>query len=123
MGIEDVGRDQALLWLNDRVGQSLSADVRVDCGDYSVSVLSVVGELSHWTADSDMPLVGHVEATVREQLVGLYQVGGGHFDLSDERLPGEFAIRGDPDELVVSFGDTELLFTHPTKRIPKRGDA
>ncbi len=75
-----VTRDDALLWLNDRLGKSVHVSVVLEKGDLPVTVLEAEGELHHWresetaSASAGLP---------REDLIGWYAVGGARFDLSD----------------------------------------
>lgn len=45
----EITRDQALLWLNDRLGQEVYVDVFLNLGDISPNVLTVLGTLRHWS--------------------------------------------------------------------------
>jgi hypothetical protein len=74
-------RDRALLWLNDRLGKSVHASVKLDKGDYSVTLLAAEGELQHWRADTRVSSAwrGHL----RDDVAGLYDVGGASVDLTD----------------------------------------
>jgi len=71
-------------WLHDRLGQELQLDTRVDCGGHTVSVVSAVGELRHWSDDDKPPLVGAAGDAVREEFMGLYTVGGTYFEIGEE---------------------------------------
>lgn len=118
---EAIGRDQALLWLNDRLGQRMLIHVSVDCGDYSGSVLSAVGELRHWGTERGSYLSGATGAALREVFVEGYAVGMADFDISDPLLRCGFGIRqasrAEPAELegaaglVLRLGDTEVTIT------------
>ncbi len=75
-------RDEALLWLNDRVGRSVHVSVTLESGGGG-SVLEGEGVLRHWSevAGSDPAL-----SVPRDDLAGWYAVGDVRFDLTD--LPG-----------------------------------
>jgi hypothetical protein len=76
-----IDRDAALLWLNDRQGRQMSLTLRRSADGDSFGVLSVTGELDHWSA-SIGPISGDDGELVREQLIGLYVIGGCNFDIS-----------------------------------------
>jgi hypothetical protein len=85
-----ITRDEALFWLNDRLGQRMGLNVTLERGDYFGHVLSATGELRHTVGGR--PPIGHVGAAIGETLMGLYNIGGCDFDLS-ERVPYVFAVR------------------------------
>jgi hypothetical protein len=65
-----IARDEALLWLNDRVGRDVSIYVEIDCGDYTANVLSCEGgELRHWRADKTAAVWAEHR---RDDIAGLY---------------------------------------------------
>ena len=80
-----ISREDALLWLNDRLGREAEVDIRADASDGSFCVASVRGALSHWT-ENVPPLIGGVGDALSEQLRGLYKVGGTDINIGDERL-------------------------------------
>jgi hypothetical protein len=94
---------ETLLWLNDRVGKSVHASVKLDKGDYSVTLLSVEGDLHHWRDDPRFPnpaeaWMGHS----RDDIMGLYSVGrDAQIDLTTDVL-GAWA-RDDLDSLRVAL--------------------
>jgi hypothetical protein len=67
---ESITADDALFWLNDRVGKTLTVRVWFDRGDRSVSPFSAQGTLRHWHELSE-----GVEGQRREEIRGLYSVG------------------------------------------------
>jgi hypothetical protein len=73
---------EALLWLNDHRGYSVTVTVGILHGDEMSFVLEARGELEHWTAESGSAreLVG---SPVREDLRGLYSVGGAQLDVTE----------------------------------------
>jgi hypothetical protein len=81
-----LARDEALLWLNDRLGESVHVSVNAEKGDLEVTVLEAEGSLRHWREAS--PAGAAWEGLPRDDLIGSYEVEGAHFDLSDlEHLP------------------------------------
>lgn len=86
-------RDEALLWLNDRLGQTVVLDVSIHRGDHWIVALYGRGTL-----------VGRPLGGGRDSLVGWYSVGGTGFDVTDEptriRLHGGVALNIDLGEGV-----------------------
>ena len=70
--------DDALLWLNDRLGKSVTVWIAVEHGDTETSILEATGVLEHWSEGR-----AGARAVGREDIAGLYDVGGASFDLSD----------------------------------------
>lgn len=102
-----ISREEALLWLNDRLGKSVHASLEVEKGDVSVSLLAVQGELRHWR--DDYP--GHAWDThPREEITGLYSVGGenGSIDLTDVARRS-FWMRPDGESLDVELAEDVWL--------------
>jgi hypothetical protein len=65
--------DDALLWLNDRVGRPAAVYVTVERGMYSQCVLACErGVLEHWTADKPTSWPGHPVHVPRDDIAGLY---------------------------------------------------
>jgi hypothetical protein len=118
---EAISRDQALLWLNDRLGRRMLIGLSVGCGEFSRSVVSAAGELRHWSATRSSDLSAAAGAALREVFAEGYAVGVADFDISDPLLRCEFAIRQAPHakpaklagaaELVLRLGDTEVTIT------------
>jgi hypothetical protein len=120
-----ISRDDALLWLNDRLGQRMTMSLRTTGPDCSFGVLTIVGELDHWSASIE-PFGGPTGRSLREQLIGLYVIGGCEFDVSDGEMTCEFAVRdrrstgrGVPDdnELVIAFADGVELGIQPAATV------
>jgi hypothetical protein len=62
--------NDALLWLNDRVGRPAAVYVTLDRGDYSQIVLTAErGVLEHWTADKPVDWLRQVP---RDDIAGVY---------------------------------------------------
>jgi hypothetical protein len=107
-----VTREEALLWLNDRLGQTVEIDLRVDFDGDSLSAMSALGVLGHWTSDGPLP-AGETGAALRESLIGLYEIGASHFDLSEGGLPYIFSL-GSHGELVIAVpGLIEMRVSEP----------
>ena len=63
--------DDALLWLNDRIGKEVNVAVEIERGDFGFSVFQAGGELRYWNeAAKEDALAGS-----REHDAGLYDVG------------------------------------------------
>lgn len=67
-------RDDALLWLTDRCGRSVSVEVRFDIGDYSTAVVTAEGTLRHWSDDALRRSLRALSVP-RDDLVGWFTVG------------------------------------------------
>jgi hypothetical protein len=73
--------NDALLWLNDRLGKRIHIALVVDYGDSGTMVLAAAGELAHWSERK-----GDAEIAIqRDDIAGLYDVGGAMLDLTDVR--------------------------------------
>lgn len=70
----------ALLWLNDRLGNSVTVSVEIERSDLNVSVVEVAGELSHRTETSVQYLR---RSDHLHELHGHYVIGEGFLDLGD----------------------------------------
>jgi hypothetical protein len=90
-------RDEALLWLNDRLGKSVNISVELDHGDVGTSVVEGEGILDHWTGmdDAERALV-----VPRDDLAGWYRAGETRFDLTSLTL-----AEGDDDELLFNLAE------------------
>jgi hypothetical protein len=87
-----IERDDALLWLNDRVGRDVSIYVEIDCGDYTASVLSCESAvLRHWRRTDEQ--AGWARKHPRDDIAGLYYLTsprgdeGVGLDLTDASRP------------------------------------
>jgi len=67
-------RDEMLLWLNDLVGKSVHASVRVEKGDLPITVLVAEGALQHWSQRGN---TASLRYDSREDIAGWYSVGDG----------------------------------------------
>lgn len=98
-------RDEALLWLTNRLGKGVWVEVAVKRGDDQVLVLGSRGTLSHWSEHEPRRQLS-VESG--DELAGYYAVGGeAHLDLS--YLADAEAVRTLEDELVIRLGDDVVL--------------
>jgi hypothetical protein len=97
--------DEALLWLNDRLGKSVTVLIALHTGDTDVSVLEAAGELRHWTEGR-----AAVRAASRDDVAGMYDVGGdATLDLTHVR-PLHIATWPDEDDhLVVRIDESTTL--------------
>src|SRR5690349_12514951 len=71
--------DEALLTLNDRLGQEVTAWVEVD---HDKPLLIATGLLENWSAETRADVVANVQ-TPHFDLYGHYSIGDARFDLSD----------------------------------------
>jgi hypothetical protein len=69
-----ISGDDALLWLNDRLGQLVTVAVRAESGDGWRYLFSARGELHHWREEVGMARLWERPATI-ERMVGFYMVG------------------------------------------------
>jgi len=97
--------EDALLWLNDRLGKSVAVWVEVDRGIVH-SVLSVEGELRHWSEGRSPDRVHG-----RDDVAGLYDIGDGgcSIDLSDLEPLGVWTVPDDVTHLVVRIDESTTL--------------
>lgn len=110
MAVNDIDRKQAMLWLHDRFDRRVEIDMRVTWGDSTFSVLSAIGQLKHWTHDLPSPPEGAVGEMLRHKLIGSYEIGNAHLDISDERVPLTFSL--DDGVLVMGIdGEPEVLIS------------
>lgn len=135
----EISREEAQLWLHDRLGHEVGFDTRLDCGGHTVSVVSAVGELHHSSDEDEPPLVGAVGDVLRTKFTGLYSVGGSQFDPigatlfdigGEGVLPWRFSLRaargsltGSGDELVLSLRGCAEMVIGPPPRLPRTDDA
>ena len=98
-------RDEALLWLNDRIGKTVHVSVVLQ-RDYDVHVLEGDGPLQHWTEGPDARpehLTIHAE-----DLTGWYRAGATSFDLTDLG-DSEISQPRDADEIEIELGGDVVL--------------
>ena|ERR1700730_7768506 len=101
---------EALMWLNDRLGEPMVVSLDVERGDYSTNVLAIeAGSLRHWR---------EIFASVARRRhsgddnPGLYDVGGASLDLTD--LEGfTVTVDADDDRIRIALGeDVHLTILH-----------
>ena len=104
----------------------MSLNLRRSTDGDSSGVLSVTGELDHWSA-SIGPISGDDGELVREQLIGLYVIAGCNFDISAPDSALAFSLRergaslGQPldDELIITLADEiEVGIMPPVATVP-----
>jgi hypothetical protein len=78
MADQHITRDDALLWLNDRVGRSAAVYVEVEYEEGIADLLSCEGTLRHWRADSPVGAWLHP----RDDLAGHYHLTSERGDVS-----------------------------------------
>src|SRR4051794_30903507 len=88
---------EALLWLNDRLGQALNVDLSVEADGYAPLVLSAHDKLRHWSQDEEARNAVERLPGQRDDLAGLYQIGDITLDLSGVtlRCTFDFHMPGD----------------------------
>ncbi len=89
-------RDEALLWLNDRIGKSVYVGVELDRGGVGAAVFEGEGILEH----SSVPVDRRTQAVQRDDLTAWYRVGGTRINLTELEQ-----VKGDEDELVILLAD------------------
>jgi len=117
--------EQVLLWLDARVGESVSVTLILQPGDVPYSVLGAEGELKHWREAHPTDAWKYHP---REDTVGLYEVGEeGHLDATHlcDINPGlrddapETSSDGAHDQLCFSLGQgVQLRVTVPMLTLP-----
>jgi hypothetical protein len=91
-----ISRDDALMWLNDRLGREVYVVLLASNGDQVETVLTIPGRLGHWTED---PVWGRVRPGERaDDLAGDYRVDGSRLDLTHLHV---FGFEEGGDELMV----------------------
>jgi hypothetical protein len=121
-----LSRDDALFWLNERIGLRVLVDIRVGAG---VSVLSAIGELRHFS-DNHPPTGDDAGVHLSEMFQAAYTIGGNDIDLSLPDL--EFRVRDEPKsemakspgvpELAIATAGVEITIT-PAAESVESGDA
>jgi|GEM_PF-2269624 len=116
--------EQVLLWLDERVGGSVSVTIILQPGDVSYTVLGAEGELKHWREARPTDTWKYHP---REDTVGLYEVGEeGHLDATHlcDINPGlrddapEASSDGAYDQLCFSLGQwVQLRVTAPMRTL------
>ena len=84
-------RDEALLALNDHIGQEV--EVIVQAGVEMAMVMSAKGTLRHWRDHDRAQTWGW---NSREDIAGLYDVGGANLDITDLHTAWLLGEEGEP---------------------------
>ena len=100
-------RDEALRWLNDRIGKSVYVGVELERGDVRTAVFEGEGILEH----SSVPVDRRTQAVQRDDPTAWYRVGGTRINLTELEQ-----VKGDEDELVILLADRVRL------RISEQGE-
>jgi hypothetical protein len=93
-------RDEALLWLNDRIGKNVHVSVVLERGDSKITVVNGEGTLQHqhWRSLTSYP--ERLAGLPRDDLAGWYVAGETRFDLTE--LEGaEITCDVDDDTILV----------------------
>ena len=119
---QKIGAEEALTWLDERIGRTVTLYVIVVQGDSSSLVLDILGQLAHWSVGApaeasigEAPSAGE-GAPADER--GLYAVGESHVDLGAFR-EAEYSVRPAREQLRVVTGNMELGFALPTWHLPR----
>ena len=103
-------RDEALRWLNDRIGKSVYVGVEVDRGDDAAAVFEGEGVLEH----SSVPVDRRTHAVQRDDPTAWYRVGGTRVNLTELEH-----VKGDKDELVILLADGVRLRISEQTELPE----
>ena len=95
-----IDHEHALLALNDRSGQQVQVSVDVDLGHSIAPVMIAYGVLTHWHARFS-PGTAAWPTHPREDMVGLYEVGGVAVDVTD--LPSAHLLIVNSEERGIAF--------------------
>jgi hypothetical protein len=93
-----LSRDEALLWLNDRLGKIVYVSVELDRGDVGTIALEGEGILEHWSE----PIDPRTLPMPRDDLAGWYRAGDTRVNLTELEQ-----AKGDEDELVILLAEDE----------------
>ena len=84
MSFRRLTKDEALLWLNDRIGKSVHVSVTQAYGDRSGDAAFGEGILRHWSEGNERIVASH-RPHQEVDLSGLYVAGETHFNLTNLR--------------------------------------
>jgi hypothetical protein len=97
--------DDALLWLNDRLGKNVTVWVAAERDEIDRAVVSTQGELRHWCHDNGVP-----RGLGCDEMRGLYLVGGrAALDLSNVRVLEVSTHPHVPKHLIVRLDENSTL--------------
>ena len=99
-----IDHEHALLALNDRFGQQVQVSVDVDLGHSIAPVMMVYGVLTHWHARFS-PGTAAWPTHPREDMVGLYEVGGVAVDVTDIPSAHLLIVNGEERGLAFQLKD------------------
>lgn len=99
-----LGREEALMQLNDRCGQTVQVVVHVDVGDVASTVVTTRGTLRH--CRNDDPLDRTRVAELRDSLTGCYELGEATVDITDVHDAGILRVGSDAP-YGIAFGLSE----------------
>ena len=105
-------REEALLWLNDRIGKKVNVSVVLEVGDQFEMLFTAEGDLHHWREQSDAAAWTH---NAREDISGLYRVGSADLDLTQT---GHLEIRSREDRLTLDLADNASLEIVEKRELP-----
>ncbi len=91
-------RDEALLWLNDRLGEPVRVAVQIAHGDWKSELVAGEGNLAHWSENHRNSL-----RPLSDELAGWYVVGDTHFNLT-RLCRSAIRLRGE-DEIWIDLGE------------------
>jgi hypothetical protein len=114
MGTDTMTLDEALLWLNDRLGESVNVAVELDRGHVGAVVVEGEGTLEHWSE----PVDPRTLAVPRDDLVGWYRAGETRFDLTD-LAQARIELFADLDALRIELADGVALRVLEQAELPE----
>ena len=87
-------RDDLLLWLSDRCGREVEAELVLERGDLSVVVMTALGELRHWSEEDSERVVGAKMLGPRDDVIGWYSIGDASIDVTDVKDHEAIEVEG-----------------------------
>jgi hypothetical protein len=101
-------RDEAMMWLNDRLGQPAAVYVDLHGNDYDRSIISAEnGMLQHWRADKRRAAAS--TGYSRDDIAGLYDIGDVVVDLTDVDCPMSLTPPDPPGEALIVQLDEHVV--------------
>jgi hypothetical protein len=91
--------------LNDRLGSEVEVSLDVDVGEHNANVIVVSGELQHWRAQH----AHQGTPDPREDIAGLYDVGGTSIDITDLEQAWRLAEKEQDYGIGFAVGDRAML--------------
>jgi len=102
MEYEQVTSEQALLIINDHLGEEVRVSIEVEAGSFGFEVLEVTGELARIDTEQG---VGTMDPDERDYMASAYMIGAHSIHLGFLRGP----ITSDADGLAFHFANNVLL--------------